>query len=355
MTFPPRATQAGSVRILGVLAVIFAGLLLAACDGLLGGNAPPAGATLAPCRFPTPRTVPVPWQPVGDGLLINIDGDSEQECVLVYRYNVTGDNQGPLGGVILNPQPASEHESDLAVYRLLPWINRPYLITDTIPGALPGKLGYIGEKGYEIRLYDSDAKDGPDELGIIGTDLAGNKTYLSFYRWVGPAEGYRLVGYFHGNARVEIVNGPTASASGVYSGVVQTVHAVDRLYERSGLAMVYEFRRADANAPFTYYSNRLEFVDGNPPGNVCLYPEGRMLTYFSDLGSQVFDLRLWYEDDRSRRATVCVGWWKLSENEWRRYFSIVELEKQESSTVDKCDEWLVRKQSIEPGRLSCLP
>jgi len=74
----------------------------------------------------------------------------------------------------------------------------------------------------------------------VGTDAAGNATTLSLYRWANPADGYYLVGYFHGNYQVQIADSPVLQEGAkVYSGTVRTVNAINDLYDRSALAMVY--------------------------------------------------------------------------------------------------------------------
>ncbi len=163
--------------------------LTAACTAEVM-NSSTATLTLSgsPCPIPTPNARPSGWLPQGTtavpnrGIMMNADNDGEFECVIIYRYNVTGENQGVMGGVVLDPQPSTAHQAEMAVYRLLPWVNRPYVVTSTIPGSPPGYLGILGEKDHDVRLYDIDADGDADELGIVGSDLAGNKTNLSLYR-----------------------------------------------------------------------------------------------------------------------------------------------------------------------------
>ena len=76
---------------------------------------------------------------------------------------------------------------------------------------------------------------------------------------------------------------------------------------------------------------------------------------YSDAKHQVFDLRLYNEDDRGRRANVCVGYWELQQNQWRRYSAFVEMEKRATTSVGVCDEWVIVREQIEAGRNSCAP
>ena len=338
-----------------MLSIALAACLLAVgCDDLQSSSAP--DVVLGSCPVPTPNLLPVAWKPVGSGTLINIDGDADLECLVIYRYNLTAGSQGPLGGVVFDPQVSPDRRSNLVSYRLLPWVNNAYSITGTVPGSLPGLLGTLGEKAAEVRLYSTDGQTA-DELGIIGSDAVGNRTTLSLYRWAGTTQGYRLIGYFHGNDRVEIVSPPTyITATKTYSGVIGSVRAFDRFYDRSGLAMVYQYDRRADNQAFEYRANWVDFVDGRPK-QTCYYPEGRTLIYYMDMDQQrpVFDLRLYSEDDNSRKAVVCAGTWNIQATEWRRYWALVELEKKPSTQVGACDEWVVLKEQIQPGRISCAP
>ena len=131
-----------------------------------------------PITWPLPRahTEPDPNE-LGAGRrrrLTNVDGDSDYECLVIYRYNVTGD-LGPLGGVVFDPQitPGNESVSGLVTYRLLPWINNSYTITSTVPGSYAGYLGTLGERSASVRIYDINGDGKGEELGIVGTDAAG--------------------------------------------------------------------------------------------------------------------------------------------------------------------------------------
>lgn len=350
-----RGTMLHTLRRVAVLASLaLVTLCAAACrsDSTATTTAPAGGSA---CSAPSPSVIPDAWRPEGKGVMISIDGDDELECLIIYRYNVTGDSSGPLGGVIFDPQTGSDRLSNLATYRLLPWLNTSYSITATVPGSQPGYLGTLGEKSAEVRLYDSNGDGKADELAIVGADLAGNRTYLSLYRWQNASEGYRLLGYFHGSARVEIVDPPLRNAdTKIYSGAIKAVRAVDRLYDRSGLGMIYQFDRREDGTRFDYRANWIEFADGRP-ASMCLYPEGQALSFYNALNRPVFELRLYSEDERSRRAAVCAGSWEISATQWRRYWAILELERKPAASVTACDTWVVTREVIEPGRISCNP
>ncbi len=341
-------------RLAVLLAVLaFASLLVACSDLQPGSNT--ANSRTTTCPVPTPQLLPAPWKPEPPGTLISVDGDSDQECLVIYRYNVTGDKQGPLGAVVFDPQVPGKNVSDLMTYRLLPWINHSYVITSTPPGSRPGLLGTIGEKEAQPRVYDANGDGKGDELGLVGTDAAGNKTTLSLYRWVNRDEGYRLIGYFHGNARVEIADGPQQNNdTGVYTGTVRSVRTVDRLYDRSGLAVVYQYDRKEDGSRFDFRASWLAYVDGRP-ANTCYFPEGQTLNYYNDLGRPVFDLRVISEDDRNGQATVCAGSWDISPNTWRSYWAFVQLEKRGATNPSECAQWVVMREIIEAGRISCNP
>jgi hypothetical protein len=329
-------------------------MLAAACTDIPAGPAA-TSSRVKTCPVPIPSLIPAPWKAEATGTVIDVDPDGEEECLVVYRYNVTGDAQGPLGAIVFDPQVSGNQVSDLMTYRLLPWINHSYAITNTPSGSLPGLLGTLGEKDVEPRVYDTNGDGKGDELGLVGTDAAGNRTTLSLYRWINRDEGYRLIGYFHGNARVEIPGGPILNTDTmIYSGAVRTVRTVDRLYDRSGLSVIYQYDRNDQTGRFDFRASSLAFVDGRPE-KMCYYPEGQTLAYYNGLGRPVFDLRVISEDDRSGTATVCAGSWELSPNAWRSYWAFVQLEKRRATNPSECDTWVVLRELIEPGRISCNP
>jgi hypothetical protein len=328
--------------------------LVVACSDLTSG-ASTANSRPVTCPVPIPSLIPAPWIPEQTGTVIGIDPDTENECLVVYRYNVTGDGQGPLGAVVFDPQVPGNQISDLMTYRLLPWINHSYSITNTPSGSPMWLLGTIGEKAAESRVYDANGDGKGDELGIVGTDAAGNKTTLSLYRWINRDEGYRLIGYFHGGARVEIVDGPPLNtATQVYTGTVRTVRTVDRLYDRSGLALVYQYERNEQADRFEFRASWYAYVDGQP-AKTCYFPEGASLNYYTTMRRPVFELRVISEDDQAGTATVCAGTWELSPNTWRRYWAYVQLDKQRATKPTECDQWIVQRELIDPARISCNP
>jgi hypothetical protein len=340
-------------RLVLLVTLLLTGMLATACTDVQ--QTQPTTPLLGPCPVPTPNVIPTAWKPVGSGTLTNVDGDQDYECLVVYRYNVTGTDQGPLGAVIFDPQVGSDRLSRLSAYRLLPGIEHSYSISQTAPGSALSPIGALGEKAVEVRLYDTDADGIPDELGLVGSDAAGNNTALTLFRWVNETSGYRLAGYFHGNARVAIPDGPVFQSDvKFYNGPVRTVRTVDRLFDRSGLAMYYQYERNDATQTFDYRANWLDFGDGRP-GNTCYYPEGQTLAYYQDQGKQVFDLRLFTEDEATRKATVCVGTWDIQATQWRRYWAMAELDRKPATSVGACDQWTVARAPEQPGRDSCNP
>lgn len=351
-----RASRAVGTTPALLVCLALAALALAACSP----NEPTGsqtGGLGAACPVPSPNLLPLAWQPIGNGTLISIDGDADNECLIPYRYSIAN-NSGPLGAVVYDPQLGSGGSANLIAYPLLPWSNRSYNITDTVPGSLPGKLGPLGDKSLDIRLYDSDDNGTYEELGIVGADAASVYTTLSLFRWAGQGEGYRLLGYFHGNSRVQIMDPPRRISDTLrYNGLINTVRSFDRFFDRNNLAMVYQYERtANADGPtFVYRSNWLEFADGWP-SHRCLYPEGQTLIYYAERGNRpVFDLKVYSEDDRNGRAVVCAGTWDVTPTQWRRYVALVNLEKKPKSAIDGCDEWVVRGEQIIDGKFSCTP
>jgi len=360
-TVPPSVPAAkaggrGSDRFLTLLLFLFGAAWIVACSTVQVSKAP-SGGFGGGCPVPNPSLLPSPWLPVGDGTFINVDGDDDLECLVIYRYNVTGKDQGPLGGVVFDPQIGANGVKNLISYRLLPRTASTYAITDTLPGSLPGYLGTLGEKSADIRQYDTNGDGKPDELGIVGSDAADNKTTLSLYRWTNAADGYQLLGYFHGSYSVKIVDGPTyITTTQIYSGAVQTVQTRDLRYDRSGLVNMWQFTRNPPESPlaFSYRSNAVEFADGRPP-QTCYYPEGQTLLYYQNLGRQVYDVRLFREDDQSGQATVCAGTWRWTPGQWRQDVTIVDLQRKGTKNSLGCDEWEVVTEHIQTNRIDCQP
>ena len=351
-----RTARATLARLAAVWCSLGLALLVAACSTTSQQASTTPNPVLGTCPVPSPSLIPSDWRPVGSGTLINVDGDEDYECLVIYRYNVGANGQGPLGGVIFDPQVGVDRVSNLATYRLLPWVNRSYVATQPPPGSQPGYLGDLGWKSAQARLYDANADGKADELGIAGTDNAGNVTTLSLYRWANPADGYHLLGYFHGNNQVQIVDAPLLpEGSKVYSGTVRLVNAVNDLYDRSALAMVYQYMRRDTSPSFEFRSNWLTFLSGQAP-LTCYYPEGQVLAGLNTVGRPVFDLQLWGEDKASQRATVCAGYWNVQGGTAQRYWSFFDLEMRQSTSVGACDQWVViGPERIERGRITCSP
>jgi hypothetical protein len=313
---------------------------------------------------PTPNLFPAVWKPFNPGTLISIDHDPEDmdadpdkelECLIIYRHSADGVS-GPLGGIVFEPRPSQSGGGDLVSARLLPWINSSYSITATLPGSFPGYLGTLGEKRVDVRVYETTGDSEPDELALLGLDYTDNYTTLSLYRWLNRSDGYQLLGYFHGNTMVEIVDAiPRLGESIFYTGTVRTIRTHDRIYDRSDLRMVYQYDRKADGSGFEYRSNWVNFAPGAPIA--CLYPEARALEYFKQQGRPVFDLRLYAENSNPGQATVCAGNWEmLSATDWRRHISMLTLKKVAKTDVNACDEWIVDgSERILPGRLTCDP
>jgi hypothetical protein len=334
-----------------ILCLAFLALFLSGCSPFAktGSSGP---TLLGPCPVPTPGLLANPWVPTGSGTFINTDGDPDLECLVTYRYNVTNSTQGPIGGVVFDPQQAPDQAANLVSYQLLPRVARQYFITQTVPGSLPGVLGALGEQTAQGRMYDINGDGKGDELGMIGIDAAGRQTTLSLYRWRSPLDGYVLLGYFHGNNRVEIATTPPVTNPAVYSGTVTSVQTVDSFYDRSGLANFSLFERQPDGSGYAFRTNVINFLNGKP-ASTCYYPEGQTLVNLQNAKHPyVFDLRVWSEE--GNRATVCAGYWDIYPGEFRRIVALVDLVRQPGAT-GACDVWREERQRILSGKTNCEP
>jgi hypothetical protein len=172
---------------------------------------------------------------------LNIDHDSEQEWLLIYRYDKAPRGfGGPLGAVIYDPQP-DRSPANLAT----PTAYRP---SSFIPYHLEprhGGKGYTGERAGSgslpwsriVQLYDVEG-DGWDELVLQGySGYTDFPTSLAIFEWVDKAQGYRLMTspfeeVLWGDGGIEIQRQRIEQADGTtIEGPIEQVIVRRRLYE----------------------------------------------------------------------------------------------------------------------------
>lgn len=228
-------------------------------------------------------------------LVENTDGDSESECIVVYRYDrALGGFGGPLGVLIYDPQP-DRSPGGLAT-------QQPYRPASFIPYLLmprQGGQGYFGEQAGNsvswsemVRVYDVEG-DGQDEVVLRGySGYTQFPTTVSIFEWTGPEQGYRLMtspsrDILWGDAGIDIIREQVEQPDGTTTqGQIQHVFVRKRLfnpyyYARSQIC--YEaFHTWDSTGETLHKVDRisgLAFCFGRPidpdsPDNEP-YPPGR--------------------------------------------------------------------------------
>jgi hypothetical protein len=202
----------------------------------------------------------------------NFDSDSEEEWLLLYRYDKSKELERELiGGVIFDAQVnrASQEPGNQSPYR--PAFLVPYKL---LPDIYTGKgQGYLGETRAAFKTYPAPERGKPcqaQEIAIWGYSGDSHPTRLSIFRWGGEAVGYRGV-HFAGNARV------TSAESAQF---ITEVTTYNRLNDRSALCDVQVFSvptRAGAipspiEASEKKDARTIDFCFGAPQDPA--YPEG---------------------------------------------------------------------------------
>lgn len=144
------------------------------------------------CRG-VPAIVPTPWV-VENMVAADADGDDEEECVVIYRYDHTPRGFGGVqGGVVYDPQP---DRSPANLETPVPFRPSAFIPYPLLPRG--GGQGYLGENLGDpknphpiVDAYnaDGDLKDTP-ELVIQGYSGYGFPTYLAIFRWANKQQGY---------------------------------------------------------------------------------------------------------------------------------------------------------------------
>jgi len=244
------------------------------------------------------RLVPAAWH-IEKVLEIDADGDEEAEWVIIYRYDSPTGAEGPLGGVVYDPQPdrLPQNPASLVAYHLLP---------------APGKRGYLGEQSCRVEAYDANG-DGRKELVILGYGVSGLPTGLAIFGWVDRQTGYRSMiqeDMLWGDAGIEL-------EPGFGRGPIKRVIVRRRLYQpywylRSQLGQRIAYGWNADGTRLEKRSEGIDFAFGRPegaskPGQSAYpvtYPEAAVLAYYGP--GQVQQVTALQEDGNQARVTVKV-------------------------------------------------
>jgi hypothetical protein len=231
-------------------------LLVSAC-------APTIPFTATKLPIDVQALIPPDWTPV-DGLkTVNVDGDSEAEYLLFYRYNVQKgkEKQAPIGGVIFD----AETDAVSGMARLVPH--------QLLPDFSPGKgQGFLAEdRTPELKAYDVNGDGTNMELAIFGYGRdPAFPSYLTVFRWAGAegAKAYQVVHHFYGDGGIYV--------DAVASGPIPRVVEKTRLNDRSLMSKRAEYVRQGDGYKLTTTS--LDFTYDIP--DVPYYPEAAVLSYY---------------------------------------------------------------------------
>jgi len=232
---------------------------------------------------------------------LNIDGDDETECLVIFRYDKTPHGfGGPLGGAIYDPQPNRDPRNLATEFPFRP---SAYIAYQLLPRH--GGMGFLGEefRGQErprVDVYDVDG-DGVNELVIRGYSGYDRPTSLAIFEWVTREKGYRVMTSYMdaplwGDAGIVVQPEPP-------NGPIAQVIVRQRLYDppyyaRSQLAsrMVYSW---DATTNLLYQTDSsLDFAFGRPQGAETsgqqsypvMYPEEALLAYYDEGEVEIISL-----------------------------------------------------------------
>jgi hypothetical protein len=348
----------------------FRGYATAAVAQVTGREAPAVPGVDQPPDFH--EVIPAEWT-IQYMQRLNIDHDSEEEWLLIYRYDKAARGfGGPLGAVIYDPQP-DRSPANLAT----PTAYRP---SSYIPYHLEprhGGKGYVGERAGSgavswsriVQVYDVQG-DGRDELVLQGySGYTDFPTSLAIFEWVDKAQGYRLMTssfeeVLWGDGGIEVDRQTITQPDGTTTyGPIEQVILRRRLYEpfyyaRSQLCrrIVYTWDGIKAALEPADYS--LDFCFGRPrdpddpegdpypPGLNSYrvwYPEEALLANYPD--GQVSDISLPASGEVGSIvdavAVVKIGGGKTMKASWR-------LMRQTSGKVREMTWWDLLPLSIDP-------
>ena len=244
---------------------------------------------------------------------INIDRDSEKECLAVYQYNAgNGPYGGPLGAVVYDPQPDRDPSNIATPIPYRPAAYVPYHLLPREDGK-----GFLSERTGDwsqmIQVYDADG-DTYDELVFQGYSGYGFPTYVSIFEWVDKQAGYRLMttplagetvgGPLWGDAGLDIKRETRTDEEGneTESGPIERVTIKTRpaqpfWYFRSQLCYATIYRWNDARTSLVQEDYYLTFCFGRPNG-VATRQDEYFLWYPEEA------LLAWYEDGEVREISI---------------------------------------------------
>ncbi|MFQ5859663.1 MAG: hypothetical protein ACE5LU_29045 [Anaerolineae bacterium] len=244
---------------------------------------------------------------------LNIDGDSEKECLAVYQYNAgNGPYGGPLGGVVYDPQPDRDpHNMETPIpYRPAAYVPYHLLPREDGKGFLSERTG---DWSQMIQVYDADG-DTVNELVFRGYSGYGFFTYLSIFKWQNKQAGFRLMtspltgetvgGSLWGDAGIEIKREIRTDEEGneTESGPIERVMVKTRpsqpfWYFRSQLCHANIYRWNATNTYLEQQDYYLTFCFGRPNA-----VETRRNEYFLWYPEEA--LLAWYEDGEVREISI---------------------------------------------------
>jgi hypothetical protein len=208
------------------------------------------------------------------------DSDGDAEWLLLYRYNAPR-GRGPIGGVIYDAQVDLQAEHGGLRLPSRPAFLIPYpLLPNSASGA-----GYLGERGVEIRSYDTDRNAEIDELAVLGRAYDDQLAFVSLFRWRDTKNGYELVGHFRGDAGIELVGGrEPGRGETLYEGMIDKLTVRTRARDRSLLCRLETYQRRSDGTTFEQKGPpTLDFAYGAPEHPA--YPEGAVLAYYLALAA----------------------------------------------------------------------
>lgn len=265
--------------------------------------------------------LPGEWTVVSTEAL-ETDGDADNECLLVFRYDAGPDGVGPLGGVLYDLQP-ERAPADLETP--VPYRPAAYIPYQLLPR--PGGRGYLGESKIETAVYDADG-DGRNELVVMGYAGYDFPVTLAIFQWVDKTQGYRsLVGPYYAHPETPVIfadagftiqHEATTQQGGTNSqGKIERVLARRRIYDpphyaRSQLARQTEYVWGAGGILVPLPDESIVFAFGRPSlaeneGQLeyaVMYPEAAVLAHYRD--GDVLELYAPQEDPRLPQAPVVV-------------------------------------------------
>ncbi|MCP4164462.1 MAG: hypothetical protein GY759_01045 [Chloroflexi bacterium] len=261
--------------VLLVVLVIYVGVRLR--GGQIGSSTPQLNVDLQ-------EIIPEVWQAHEDGLVrINIDGDTQQEWMLFYRYD-----DAQLGGVIYDAQnrprgndsiPIPEQTSAYLVpYRLLP----DYTV--------PKTSGYLGNEDIDYRLAaaDGDAENPNKEYLQVRGISRSIVNRFSLFWWIDKQLGY-------GGAHASTPGWFSMSYDHPYdwnkwdtgTPVIKSLWAWESQTDRSNFCRRAQWRLDEGEDPkleshfVAFYDGDITFCSGKSPVDPA-FPEAQVMAYLKD-------------------------------------------------------------------------